>query len=134
MYIHACLALTRFFVATEERILADKPARVAAQQVGIDTWVAQRRCAVVVSGRSRPDLLELFKEVPGVLLHQRIRTIRVRPVGLIRGTNITPCIVDNDPCCTRLPARHIPGVLETGVGIDIPVTDPWPGTRPLPEA
>ncbi len=128
------VGLTRFFVAAEERILSDKPARVAAEEVGIDTWVAQRRCAVVVSGRSRPDLLQLFKEVTGVLLDQRIRAIRVRPFGLIRGTNVAACIVDNDPCCTRLPARHIPGVLETGIGIDIPGTDPWPGTRPVPEA
>src|SRR5216684_9327132 len=134
MNLHALQALTRFFVATEERILSDKPARVAAQQVGIETWVAQRRCAVVVRGRSRPDLLQLFKEGMGVLLDQRIRATRVRPVRLIRSTNIAPCIVDNDPCRTRLPARHIPGVLETNVSIDIPGTDPWPGTRPVPEA
>src|SRR5260370_23535766 len=127
------IALAHFSVAAEEGGLPDKPARVAAQQVGVDTWVAQSRCAVVVSGRSRPDLLQLFKEVSGVLLHQRIRTIRVRPVGLIRGTNIAPCIVDNDPCRTRLPARYIPGVLETGIGIDIPGTHPRPGTRPVPE-
>src|SRR5258708_31023410 len=128
------IALAHFFGAGEEVLLPEKAARVASQQVGVDTWVAQSRCAVVVSGRSRPDLLQLFKEVSGVLLHQRIRTIRVRPVGLIRGTNIAPCIVDNDPCRTRLPARYIPGVLETGIGIDIPGTDPRPGTRPVPEA
>src|SRR6266404_9939984 len=103
MDLHALHALTRFFVATEARILSDKPARVAAQQVRIDTWVAQRRCAIVVSGRSRPDLLQLFEEVPGVLLHQRIRATRVRPVGLKRGTNVAARVVDNDP---RAPAAH----------------------------
>src|SRR5260370_30907665 len=102
MDLHALLALTRFFVATEERILSDKPARVAAQQVGIETWVAQSRCAVVLSGRSRPDLLQLFKEVPGVLLDQRIRAIRVRHFGLKRGTNIATCLVDNHPRRTPL--------------------------------
>src|SRR5258706_4173678 len=128
------LSLARFFVAAKECILSDEPARVAAEKVGINTRVAQSRCAVAVSGRSRPDLLQLFKEVTGVLLHQRIRAIRVRPVGLIRSTNVASCIVDNDPRGPRLPARHIPGILKTDVGIDIPGTDPWPGTRPVPEA
>lgn len=134
MNLHALLALTRFFVATEERILSDKPARVAAEEVGIAAWVAQRRCAVVLSSRSRPDLLQLFQEVTGVLLDQRIRAIRVWPVGLKRGANIAAGIVNNDTCCTRLPARHIPGVLEANVGVDVPGTHPRPGARPVPEA
>ena len=68
------IALAHFFVAAEEGVLPDKPARVAAQQVGVDTRVAQRRCAGVVSGRSWPDFIEMPEEVPGILLNQRIIT------------------------------------------------------------
>src|SRR5258708_25107353 len=56
------LTLTRFFVAAEERILSDEPARVAAEKIGISRRIAQGGCAVVVSGSSRPDFVQLIEK------------------------------------------------------------------------
>src|SRR5579884_3558393 len=68
------VALADALIATEEGILAHKPARVAAEEVGIACWIAERSDAVVLGGGTGPDFLKLLQEVSGILLDQRIAT------------------------------------------------------------
>src|SRR5579885_3400095 len=77
------LPLAHALVAAEERVLADEPAGVAAEQVGIARWIAQRGRAGVVLRRPRPDLFQLFDEGLGVLRNARIERACIWPVRLL---------------------------------------------------
>src|SRR5579884_855434 len=77
------LPLAHALIAAEERILADEPAGVAAEQVGIARWIAQRSRAGVVLRRPRPDLFQLFDKGVGVLHNARIGGAGIWPVRLV---------------------------------------------------
>src|SRR5262249_39564994 len=102
--------------------------------IGITSWITQRCRPGIVRADARPDFLKLAKEGLGVALHFRIRSRRIWPGGVVRGTNVPACIRDDNTCGSRLATSDIPGILEAHIGVDVAIADPRPGARPVPVA
>src|SRR5579884_140628 len=128
------VSLLHALVAAEERVLADEPAGVAAEQIGIAGRVAQRGRAGIVLLCPRPDFFQLFDESIGILLYARVGSGCIWPVWLVGCPDMAACEIDNDAGLAGLAARDIPCILEADIGIDVAIADARPRARAVPVA